>query len=160
MEQLVRTHLNLVRRLQKFLPVTDVAIEVNRFAFLLLDDPSATGLDFQNGPLKGYADVEAAVHDQQDGQCLLCGKAPIQAYHHIVPRHCGGSEGLYNRAGLCGACHELVHCRHSTRQSHISASDWKKLMAKTMYIIAPGGKRTWYETPWVSRKRKRSRSMR
>lgn len=108
-EQLVRTHLNLVRKIQKFLPVTDVAIEVNRFAFLLLDDPSATGLDFQNGPLKGYANVKAAVHDQQHGLCLLCGKAPVQAYHHIVPRHCGGSEGLHNRAGLCNACHELVH---------------------------------------------------
>lgn len=108
-EHLIRTHVNLIRKLQAFLPVTDVAVEVNRFAFMLLDNPSVTGLDFQNGPLKGYTDVKASVFDQQHGQCLICGKALIQAYHHIVQRHRGGSEGLANRAGLCNACHELVH---------------------------------------------------
>lgn len=62
-EQLIRTHINLVHKMQKFLPITDVAIEVNRFAFMLLDDPTVAGVDFQKGPLKGYSNVNDAVFD-------------------------------------------------------------------------------------------------
>lgn len=108
-EQLVRTHINLVHRIQGFLPVTDVALEVNRFAFMQLEDPYITGVDFQNGPLKGYDDRKAAVYDQQDGQCLLCNKKPIEHYHHIVPVAKRGSDTLANIAGLCCRCHEKVH---------------------------------------------------
>lgn len=60
-EHLVRTHINLIHKMQKFLPITDVAIEINRFAFLSLEDPSISGVDFQNGPLKGYDDLNAAL---------------------------------------------------------------------------------------------------
>ncbi len=108
-EQLVRTHVNLFRKVSKILPITDAAIEINRFAFARMEDPSITGLDFQNGPLKGYTDVKAAVADQQKGLCLLCGRAKISRYHHIIPRYRNGSESLDNRAGLCDSCHEKVH---------------------------------------------------
>ena len=53
--QLVETHVNVVKKIQKFLPVTDVTLEVNlevnRFAFALMDDPETSGINFQNGPL-------------------------------------------------------------------------------------------------------------
>lgn len=107
-EQLVRTHSSLLRKVKRILPVTDAAVEVNRFAFMLLENPGITGLDFQNGPLKGYADVKAAVYDTQGGFCLTCG-AGIEAYHHIVPRHKGGSDTFKNLAGLCGKCHKRAH---------------------------------------------------
>ena len=107
-EQLVRTHINLVNKIKKLLPITDVVLEVNRFAFVLLENPEATGLDFQDGPLKGYADVKEAVCDMQSNCCLMCGDE-IEAYHHIIPRHKGGSDNLENLAGLCGKCHTKVH---------------------------------------------------
>lgn len=81
---LVQTHINLVHKVQKYLPVTDVVIEVNRFAFMQLEDPAICGVDFQTGPLKGYDDRDAAVYDLQDGKCLMC-KHEITQYHHIVP---------------------------------------------------------------------------
>ena len=43
-EHLVQTHINLIHKMQKFLPITDVAIEINRFAFLSLEDPSISGV--------------------------------------------------------------------------------------------------------------------
>lgn len=107
-EQLLRTHINLVHKMQKFLPITDVAIEVNRFAFMLLEDPSIAGVDFQKGPLKGYSNVNDVVFDQQEGKCLLCGQ-PIEHYHHIIPKSKGGSNTLGNIAGLCCNCHDTVH---------------------------------------------------
>lgn len=106
--QLVETHVNVIRKIQKFLPVTDVTLEVNRFAFALMNDPETSGIDFQNGPLKGYEDVNAAVSDQQHGKCLMCGKS-IEHFHHIVPRSQGGSNTLKNIAGLCECCHGKVH---------------------------------------------------
>lgn len=105
---LVDTHIHLVHKMQKFLPITDVALEVNRFAFLLLEDPSISGVDFQNGSLKGFDNRDAAVYDLQDGKCLLCRKE-IEHYHHIVPKSRGGSNTLGNIAGLCKSCHDRVH---------------------------------------------------
>lgn len=107
--QLLETHMNLVKKILKFLPVSQANIELNRFAFMRLDNPSVMGKDFQNGPLKGFDDnVKQAVYDFQEGRCLLCGK-PVEVYHHVVERHKNGSETVQNRVGLCEDCHKLVH---------------------------------------------------
>ena len=107
-QHLVETHVNVIKKIRKFLPVTDVTMEINRFAFALMEDPKTSGIDFQNGPLKGYDDVNAAVYDQQHGKCLMCNNN-IEPYHHIVPRSQGGSNTMKNIAGLCEGCHEKVH---------------------------------------------------
>ena len=65
-------------------------------------------MDFQNGLLKGFDDLHAAVRDLQDGKCMLC-KNEIQDFHHIVPRSRHGSNTIGNIAGLCTKCHEKVH---------------------------------------------------
>lgn len=109
--QLLRTHINLFMRLAKILPVTDVAVEINKFAFIQLDnlDMRKWDIDFQRGPLYGTGGLEAAVSEQQNGTCLLCGKTPVGHYHHIVPRSRRGSNTVSNIVGLCPECHELVH---------------------------------------------------
>lgn len=109
--QLLRTHINLFRKLSGILPVTDVAVELNKFAFMQLDNPEMKKreIDFCHGPLCGTGGLEAAVKEQQDGKCLLCGKESIGHYHHIVPRSRRGSNTIANIAGLCPKCHELVH---------------------------------------------------
>ena len=65
-------------------------------------------MDFQNGPLKGFDNRNAAVYDLQDGKCLLCG-GKIEHYHHIVPKSRSGSNTLGNIAGLCKSCHDRAH---------------------------------------------------
>ena len=106
--QLVQTHLNITRKVSRVLPITDIAFEVNRFAFVQMENPEASGVDFQNGPLKGFHDVKEAIRIQQDGKCLMC-KAEIEHFHHIVPRSKGGSDTIQNQAGLCKKCHCKVH---------------------------------------------------
>lgn len=105
---LVETHTNIIRKISKYLPVTDIAIEVNRFAFMQMENPDVSGVDFQNGPLKGFDDVKAAIREQQHGKCLMC-KNNISDFHHIVPRSKGGSDTIQNQAGLCKKCHTKVH---------------------------------------------------
>ena len=107
-QHLVQTHLNIIRKISRYLPVTDIAFEVNRFAFMHMENPKAMGVDFQNGPLKGYDDVKEAICTQQHGKCLMC-KKPIAHFHHIVPRSRGGSDTIQNLAGLCPECHTKVH---------------------------------------------------
>lgn len=106
--QLLLTHRNLVQKLGKFLPITDVVLEVNRFAFMALENPNIQRWQYQRGPLYGKGSVEDAVYAQQDGHCLFC-KKPIAHYHHVVPQGKNGSETLANRAGLCSKHHDLVH---------------------------------------------------
>ena len=105
---LVQTHLNVIKKISRYLPVTDIAIEVNRFAFMQMENPDASGVDFQNGPLKGFNDVKAAIREQQNGKCLMC-KSDIEHFHHMVPRSRGGSDTIQNQVGLCPKCHAKVH---------------------------------------------------
>lgn len=107
--QLLQTHVNLVHKVGRFLPVSQIILELNKFAFMRLDDPSVQGRMFQEGPLKGYeGSVKAAVYEIQKGKCLLC-EEPIKTYHHVRERHKNGSETVRNRVGLCACCHRSVH---------------------------------------------------
>ncbi len=105
--QCVRTHINLVKHINKFLPIKSWTMEYNKFAFMQLDDGSVQGTDFQNGPLKGYASFESYIFAMQGGRCALCGK-PLDKndchFHHIDPQSKGGSDRIYNISALCGSC--------------------------------------------------------
>lgn len=105
---LLQTHLELVRKIQKFLPVSQVVLEVNKFAFMAMDNPNVQRWDYQRGPLYGKGSLEEAVYELQDGKCLLTGE-PIAHYHHIVPRSKGGSNTIGNIAGLSEKGHSMVH---------------------------------------------------
>ena len=109
--QLLRTHLNLVQKVGKILPVTDVVLEINQFAFMELSDPTQKhfDIDFQHGALYGTGGLKNAVRMQQQDLCLLCGEQNIEHFHHIVPRSRRGSNTIGNIAGLCKRCHALVH---------------------------------------------------
>ena len=114
--QLLQTHVNLIRKIARILPISKVVLELNRFAFMRLDDPSVYGTDFQHGPLYGYENsIKAAVWDLQKGKCLLCDN-PVEQYHHVRECHRNGSETVKNRVGLCRDCHSLVHTNRSAAE--------------------------------------------
>ena len=115
---LLLTHINLVKKLQKFLPITDVVLETNRFTFMAMDNPRIQRWQYQRGPLYGKGSVKEAIYAAQDGHCLFC-ENDIDHYHHIVPRRENGSETLENRVGLCNLHHRLVHTEEA----------WAKKMA-------------------------------
>ena len=106
---LLITHINFINKIQKILPITKVVLEVNKFAFMAMDNPNVKKWEYQRGPLYGKGSVDDAVYEMQEGICLLCGQHEIEHYHHIVPRQKGGSDTLPNKVGLCSKCHHLVH---------------------------------------------------
>ena len=50
---LLRTHLSLNGKVCQILPVTRIAVELNRFAFMAMDDPAVKRWQYQKGPLHG-----------------------------------------------------------------------------------------------------------
>ena len=106
--QCIQTHVNVIRKIQKILPVTDWTLEYNKFSFMMLENGQVYGVDFQNGRMKGYGSVNDYIDALQGGHCIFC-ENPIEHHHHIVPRHKGGSNTPENIVGLCNGCHTDVH---------------------------------------------------
>ena len=127
--QCVQTHISVIRQICKILPVTDWTLEYNKFAFMKLEHGKIYGLDFQNGRMKGYDSAEDYVFALQDGHCVLC-DGRIEHYHHIVPRHLGGSNTPENLVGLCEDCHEELH----TNKKLLDRVGLKKKYAGTSII--------------------------
>ena len=105
---LLESYLTLVSKLKRILPITSVVVELNKFAFMAMDNPNVQRWQHQRGPLYGKGSVEDAVFALQDGHCLFCDHE-IEYYHHLVPKSKGGSNTLANMGGLCEAHHTLVH---------------------------------------------------
>lgn len=115
--QLLQTHINVVKKIAKILPITDVVFELNKFAFMQLDNPDIRPWEYQRGQLFGYHGcVEDAVFAIQNGTCLFCEKG-IDHYHHVVPRRKHGSNTLGNIVGLCEEHHTLVHTSDEWKES-------------------------------------------
>ena len=123
--QLVRTHLNMVRKICSILPVTDWTLEINKFAFMRMEDGSVRGIDFQNGRLKNYDSVKDYIYAMQNGRCACCGR-PIEHFHHIVPRSKGGSDVPENIIGLCKDCHDRIHKGDKDTRARLDRAGLKK----------------------------------
>ena len=106
---LLNTHIRVVEIMAKFLPITAIAVEINRFDFARMENPGIRNWEYQKGRLFGYKNAREAIADHHNGKCLLCGCKDIEHYHHIVPRSQGGSDSIDNIAGLCKECHDAVH---------------------------------------------------
>lgn len=105
---LIDIHINLVKKIEKFLPITNLVIENNIFDFQKLENADIKNWEYQKGVLYGFKDYKDYISKQQNGHCLLCNNK-IDHYHHIEYRSNNGSNTIKNYVGLCESCHTLVH---------------------------------------------------
>ena len=105
---LVEIHVNLVKKIDKFLPITNLVIENNIFDFQKLENANIKNWEYSKGTLYGFKDYKDYISKQQHGHCLLCNNK-IDHYHHIEYRSNNGSNTPKNYIGLCESCHTLVH---------------------------------------------------
>ena len=105
---LVEIHINLVKKISKFLPIVNLVIENNIFDFQKLENADIKSWEYQKGILYGFKDYKDYISKQQNGHCLLCNNK-IDHYHHIKYRSSNGSNTIKNYVGLCESCHTLVH---------------------------------------------------
>ena len=107
--QLLQTHEALIAEICKILPVSSFSSETNKFDFVKMENPKVKPWEYGLGPLHGHRTVTEAIRVAQDDTCLLCGKAPVEHGHHMVPKSKGGSDTIGNIAGLCLCCHDKIH---------------------------------------------------
>lgn len=143
------THLNLIERLKKLLPVSKIIIEVAKFDIQKIENPEINGVGYQQGDLYDYQNIRSYLMSREKGLCQFCGKdfkGQASHIHHIKPRHLGGNNRPSNLALLHEKCHNEIHekglekklksnskdYRHSTFMSIINKKFWNDISNLTV----------------------------
>jgi len=102
-----------VKRLIKFSPVAEIRQELVRFDLQQLENPEISGVEYQQGELRGY-EVREYLLNKWERKCTYCQieNVPLQV-EHIVPKAKNGTNRISN---LCLACEK---CNQKKGTSHI-----------------------------------------
>ena len=109
--QKVESHIKIIKNVTKFLPVSNVTVEVAQFDTQWIKDPGLTGKDYQHGPQLGFWNVREYVLYRDGHRCQACGgksRDDILNVHHIESRKTGG-DSPDNLVTLCETCHKAYH---------------------------------------------------
>lgn len=115
-EAKVGTHLAVINKLQKFLPISRIVVEVAAFDTQLLKAkelglPLPEGTDYQKGEQLYSWNVREYVLFRDNHICRCCkgkSKDKVLETHHIQSRKAGG-DAPNNLVTLCSTCHKGYH---------------------------------------------------
>lgn len=104
----VDAHEKIVKEIKRFLPVSEIRLEMGLFDVQALLNPEITGKEYQNGKKKGYDSVREYVKFRDNYTCqyaeyrpdIPCCKKLVM--DHIIPKSKGGT---YNHTNLICSCH-------------------------------------------------------
>ncbi len=92
------------KRLQRFAPLSSVAVETVRFDTQIMANPEISGIEYQQGELQGY-EVREYLLEKWNRKCAYCGKKDVPLeIEHIIPRTRGGSNRVSNLTLSCIPC--------------------------------------------------------
>jgi hypothetical protein len=107
------THITLINKLKKLLPIKNVVIEVGNFDIQKIENPDIAGIQYQQGSLFEYQNMRSFLMFREQGRCQLCGKEFSKGnsfhIHHIISRSNGGIDREKNLALLHERCHKKLH---------------------------------------------------
>jgi hypothetical protein len=112
-----QTHLNLISRIKKLLPISKVIIETGNFDIQKLKNPNISGVEYQQGDRYNYENTKSYILSREKCLCQLCGKTIIGTkinLHHIIQRANGGTDKPDNLVLLHKICHDKVHKKKLT----------------------------------------------
>ncbi|MDQ7024008.1 MAG: RNA-guided endonuclease IscB [Anaerolineae bacterium] len=100
----VRNIWTWLKRLNRFVPITNLAMELTRFDTQKMENPEISGIEYQQGTLQGY-EVRKYLLEKWGRKCAYCGAVhvPLQV-EHIRPRSRGGSNQISNLTIACEKC--------------------------------------------------------
>jgi len=103
-EHKVQTHIRLVNKIKRILPITNTIIEVAKFDTQKMQNPEINGVEYQQGELCGY-EVREYLLEKYKRTCVYCGKknVPLQI-EHINPKSKGGTNRVSNLTISCESC--------------------------------------------------------
>ena len=108
---LLESHKNIIRKIKKILPISEVILEYCSFDIHKLKNPEVKGVGYQNGTMKGSTNFTDYILSRDNHICKKCKKkknVKLQV-HHITSRHNGGTDIPSNGLTLCEKCHSWVH---------------------------------------------------
>jgi len=102
----MNSHIKLVNKLKKILPITKVIVEVAQFDTQKMQNPEIEGVEYQQGTLQGY-NVKNYLLEKFNRKCVYCGKknVPLEV-EHIIPKSRGGSNRVDNLTISCHNCNQ------------------------------------------------------
>lgn len=104
------SHIRMIEKLQKILPISKIIIEVANFDIQKIKNPNIEGVDYQKGEQEGFYNLREYIlhrdnHKCQNPNCKNKSENPILMIHHIVFRDMGGTNAPSNLITLCNKCH-------------------------------------------------------
>lgn len=95
-----------VNRLSKLCPLTHISYENTKFDTQLMRNPEISGIEYQQGTLKGY-EIREYLLEKFNRRCVYCGihDIPLQI-EHIIPKSRGGTDRVDNLTISCQACNQ------------------------------------------------------
>lgn len=107
----VETHIRLIEKVCKFLPVSKIVIETASFDIQKIKNPEIQGEEYQQGEQLGFWNVREYVLWRDGHVCQCChgkSKDKVLNVHHIESRQTGG-DAPNNLITLCETCHKKYH---------------------------------------------------
>ncbi len=134
--QLKHEHDKLRGLVESLLPVVGWAVELNKFDFQRLENPSIAGREYQEGPQRGYFDVREYVLGRDGYACVVCGSARDRRLYHFR----GRSERPRNLVTLCGACHRLAVSGRLSFSVLLESYRWAARVSAMRALWLPSGR--------------------
>jgi len=106
----IDSHLRVIHKLHKILPITKIIVEVASFDIQKIKNPYIQGVEYQQGEQLYSWNVREYVLFRDGHKCQAkkgC-KNKILNVHHIVSRKIGG-DAPNNQITLCIECHKTFH---------------------------------------------------
>lgn len=112
----IYTVMTWVHRILKLIPITAISYELVKFDTQLMENAEISGVEYQQGALKGY-EVREYLLEKWEHRCAYCvardpellkkplSKDPLEV-EHIVPRARGGSDRISNLVMACHKCNQ------------------------------------------------------
>ena len=107
----VNSHILLVAKAYKILPISEIHVEVGNFDAQRIKNPDIVGEEYQQGEQLGFWNVREYVLARDGHTCQICqgkSKDKVLNVHHIESRKVGGN-APNNLVTLCETCHKALH---------------------------------------------------
>jgi hypothetical protein len=135
----VDTHIRIIEKMHKILPITKVIVETAKFDMQKINNPNISGVQYQQGSLYEYNNVKLYLMAREHGKCQICGKESTKGnpfrIHHVTLRSNGGTDKADNLALLHEKCHIKFHKDMTKKKPKIKLNKNKQYKSETCMNI-------------------------
>jgi len=108
--QKVNTHITIIERIKKILPISKIIIETGLFDMAKMNDDGIRNWEYAKGVQYGFENTKAYVLSRDSHKCYFNDKCSDKLHvHHIKFRKDGGSDNPNNLITLCEKHHKQLH---------------------------------------------------